>query len=142
MAHVHFDRHRERHAGASILDLLPAHVRHPSHVNEQVVGTELVGRSQRVERRTQAEAADDVRGDRNLQLASDGPGGFETRDVELAAHDHRQQLVARGEVLLLDAARVGWIFIAGNSTGALEVAEDAAAPRVGQALNRGVGVLA
>ena len=75
------------------------------------------------------------------ELASDRPRRLEARQVDLAAHDHRHELVVGGEVLLLDAARVGRILIAGHVAGALEVAEDGAASRVGHSLDRRVGVL-
>ena len=61
--------------------------------------------------------------------------------VDLAAHDHGDELVGRGEPLLLDANRVVRVLVAGNATRALEIAEGGAAPRIHDALDGGVGVL-
>ena len=75
------------------------------------------------------------------ELASDLPGLLVARKVDLAAHDHGDELVARGEPLLLDADRVVRILVAGNASRALEIAEGGAAARIHDALDRGVGVL-
>jgi hypothetical protein len=125
----------------AVLHLLPAHVGHPGHVDEQVVGAELVGRGERIEGRAHAEAADDVRHHLQPELAPEGPGRLEARQVDLAAHGHGQELVVGAEVLRLDAGGIRRILVAGDIARALEVAEHAAPPRVGQALDRGVGVL-
>ena len=54
---------------------------------------------------------------RNLEveLSPDRPGlvGRRIPKIDLAAHDHVDELVARGEPLLLDAGCIGWIFVAG-----------------------------
>ena len=51
------------------------------------------------------------------------------------------ELVARGEPLLLDAARVVRILVARDGARALEIAERGAAPRIGERLDGGVRVL-
>src|SRR5882757_11282885 len=51
------------------------------------------------------------------------------------------ELIARGEELLLDARRVERILIAGNRARALEIAEGGAAARIKERLDRSVGVL-
>ena len=48
------------------------------------------------------------------------------------------ELIGRGEPLLLDAGRVGRILVAGNAAGALEIAEGGAAPGVEQGLDGGI----
>ena len=149
MAHVHLDRHRQRDLRAGILDPLPAQVGHAGHVDEQVVRTEadvaVAARSsgELVKNRPDAERREDMRRDLQAELAPDGPGlvGRRVAEVDLAAHDHVHELVARREPLLLDAGRIGRILVAGNAARALEVAERGAAPGVEQRLDRGVGVL-
>src|SRR5256884_4323519 len=85
---------------------------------------------------------EDVRRNLETELAPDLPrlcvGQF--AQVDLAAHDHVDELIIRGEPLLFDAGRVTRILVAGNATGALEIAERGAAARIEQGLDRGVGV--
>jgi hypothetical protein len=106
--------------GAGILDPLPSHVRHPGDVDEQVVGSELVSGGEIVKGRSHAERADDVRRNDQAELPPDRPGRPEARKVDLAAHDHGDELVVRGEELLLDAARIGRILIPGHATRAFK----------------------
>ena len=80
--------------------------------------------------------------------APDLPGlvGRRIAKIDLAAHDHVNELVARGEPLLLDARRVVRILVAGIGaedvgTRALEIAEGGAAPGIEQGLDGGVRVL-
>ena len=94
---------------------LPAEIRHPGHVDEQVVGSEpdiVAGATgaggEVVQDRTHAERRKDVRRDLQPELAPDRPclGVGRFAKVDLAAHDHGGELVARGEPALLDAERV------------------------------------
>jgi hypothetical protein len=78
---------------------------------------------------------------RKSQFAPDRPGLVEARQVDLAAHDHRDELVAGREPLALDAVGVGRILVAGDGARALEVAEGRAAARIHEALDGGVRVL-
>jgi len=85
---------------------------------------------------------------RNLEpeLAPDLPGLLVVRKVDLAAHDHGDELVGRGEPLLLDADSVVRILVAGiaadnSGTRALEIAEGGTAPGIEQCLDGGVRVL-
>src|SRR5206468_3198647 len=91
--------------------------------------------------RAHAERGEDMRRNLKTELASDLPGVLVARKVDLAAHDQGDELVARGEPLLLDADRVVWIFVAGHGPRALEIAEGGAAARIHDALDRGVRVL-
>ena len=79
---------------------------------------------------------------RNLQaeLAPDRPGLRVGRQVDLAAHDHGDELVGRREPLLLDAGRISRVLVAGNATGALEIAEGGAAPRIDERLDGSIRV--
>ena len=88
VAHVHLDRECDRDFGADILDLLPGGVRHPGHVDEQVVFADLdafeglagevgdVGADtgELIEDRADPERREDVRGDQDAELATDRPG--------------------------------------------------------------------
>src|SRR5262245_21720953 len=79
-------------------------------------------------------------------MAPDDPGPLVLRKVNLAAHDHSDELVSRGEPLLLDAERILRIFVAGvgadnGGARALEIAEGGAAPGIDQGLDGGVRVL-
>jgi hypothetical protein len=79
-----------------------------------------------------------------MNKLSDRPGLRVGRrpKVDLAAHDHRDELVGRGEVLLFDAERILGIRVFGTvGPCALEVAECGTAPRIEQGLDGGVGVL-
>src|SRR4030095_1818557 len=87
-----------------------------------------------VERRTDAERREDVRGDLEIELAPERPRrvGGRIAEIDLAAHDHRDELVGRREPLLLDARRVLRILVAGIGAEdvrarALEIAEGGAA---------------
>jgi len=144
-------RHGERDAGAGVLHHLPGEIGHPRHVDEQVVGTEPDGAftfADGVELRGHAEAADDVRGDGDIELAPEIPGScVEARGlkVDLAAHEHGHELVARREVLLLDAACVVRIRRTRRRSlqigpRALEITEDDPSLGVGAAFDRSVGV--
>ena len=101
-----------------VLDLLPGEVGHAGHVDEQVVraDADVVVDAARacgevVHDRANAERRQDMRRDLEVELAADRPGLGVRRvaQVDLAAHDHVDELIARGEPLLLDAGRVGGI---------------------------------
>jgi hypothetical protein len=79
-----------------------------------------------------------VRGNLQTELAPDYPSLLVVWKVDLAAHDHRDELVGRGEPLFLDADRVGRILVAGNAARALEIAEGRTAAGIDEALDRGV----
>jgi len=78
--------------------------------------------------------------DHQVELAPDRPGVLETRKVDLAAHDHGDELIVRGKELPFDAARIGRVLVAGNIARALEITERGAASRVLDALDCGVRV--
>ena len=124
--------------GTRILSIFPAIVGHAGHMDEDVVLAEHARCAQFVERRLHPEGTDNMKGNRQIQLAPDLPGGFVTRHIYLATHDHGCQLVIGGKVLLLDACSVGGIFRAFAPT--LEIAEDTAPPCIAQAFDRGVRV--
>ena len=114
---------------------------------KQVVGSEPQGAAvaalafgKQIQGRADTERGEDVRGNLQTELTPDNPGLLVARKVDLAAHDHRDELVGRGEPLFLDADRIGRILIAGNAARALEVAEGGAAARIDEALDRGVGM--
>ena len=149
VAHVHLDREGDRYLHPFVLDLLPAEIGHPRHVDEEVVGPEadVVVDAARaggevVENRPDAEGRQDVRRDLQTELASDLPRLRVGRlaEVHLATHDHVDQLVARGEPLVLDAHRVARILVPCNAAGTLEVAKGGAAAGIEQRLDRGVRV--
>ena len=96
-----------------------------------------------VQDRADPERREDVRRNLETELAPDLPGLRVGRfpQVDLAAHDHVDELVARGEPLLLDAERILRILVAGDATRALEIAEGGAAPGIEEGLDGGVGVL-
>src|SRR6185295_14805119 len=102
----------------------------PRHVDEQVVGSELIRGGERVERRAHAERGQDMRRNLEAELAPDLPGRLEVRQVDLTTHDHGDELVIGREPLLLDAARIVRILVAGNATRALEIAEGGTAARI------------
>ena len=115
MAHVHLDRERDRDLHALVLHLLPAEIRHAGHVDEQVVGSEpdvvvdaAGAGGEVVEDRADAERREDVCRDLKSELAPDRPclGIGRLAEIDLAAHDHGDELVARGEPALLDAGRI------------------------------------
>src|SRR5262249_42875269 len=93
------------------------------------------------------ERRENVRRNLQTELAPDRPGLRVDRrpKVDLAPHDHSDELVGRGEVLLFDADRilrvciVGWV--AARGARALEVAEGGTTSRVEERLDGGVGVL-
>jgi hypothetical protein len=151
MPHVHLDREGDRNLHAFVVHRLPSKVGHPGHVDKQVVGPEpdvlidaALAHSELVQDRTDAERGEDVRRNLQTELAPDRPGLRVGRrpEVDLTAHDHRDELVGRGEVLLFDAGRVLGISIVGAvAPGALEIAERRSAPLINQGLDGSVGVL-
>ena len=103
---------------------------------------------QQVQGRTDSKRRQDVRGNLQAEPAPDRPGLFQAdgTEIDLAAHDHVDELVARREVLIVDADGVLRIGISGRVdddalAGALEVAERGAASGVEQRLDRCVRVL-
>src|ERR1700675_4283475 len=139
------------------MNRLPALVGHPGHVDEQIVGTDLevAGRlavrpdaaeplGELIQDRADPEREQGVRRDLESELAPDGPGLLvDLRPkVDLAAHDHGNELVARGEPLPLDAERVLRIgIVRGVASRAFEIAEGGAASRIEQGLDGGVRML-
>ena len=116
--HVHLDGKRDRYLRADLLDFRPGGVGHARHVDEQVVASDADvavaadSSSQLVESRPDAERRKDVRGDLEAEPPPDRPGqvGRLVVEVDLAAHDHMDQLVARGEPLRHQAAAsVGYL---------------------------------
>ena len=138
MPHVHFDRHGEGDMRAGVGGGLPADVAHAGHMDEEAVRAELSGARQRVEGRLHSECADDMQGDRQVQLAADFPRVLVARQIDLAAHEHAEQLVGRGKVLLADALGVAGIFRL--LAPALEIAERRAAAGGAEPLDRRVGM--
>ena len=130
--------------------LFQADVRHAGHVDEQVVGSDPmlwslppVPRGEVVEDRADAERRQDVRRDLEAELAADRPGLAVGRlpEIDLAAHDHVDEFVARREpARLMRVASVGYWF-PGNAAGAFEIAEHGAAAGIDQRLDGGIGVL-
>src|SRR6266700_1276266 len=126
-------------------------------MDEQVVGPDskvarrLAGRAdaalalgQLVQDRANPEWGQDVRRDLEAELAPDGPGLLICLrpKVDLAAHDHGDELVARGEPFLMDAERVLRIGVVRRvASRALEIAEGGAASGIEQGLYGGVRVL-
>jgi hypothetical protein len=123
----------------SVLGRLPARLGNAGHVDEQIVGAELPGRGELVERLAHPERAHHMRRDRQVELAADLPGPLVARQVDLSAHDHGDELVVGREILLLDACGVPRV--PGLLAVAFEVAESGASPRVHEPLDRGVGML-
>ena len=138
MPHVHFDRHGEGDMRAGVGGGLPGHVAHAGHMDEEAIRAELSGRRQRVEGRLHSERADDMQGDRQAQFAPDLPRVLVARQIDLAAHEHAEQLVGRGEMLLADASRVAGIFRL--LAPALEIAEYGPAAGRTESLDRRVGM--
>src|SRR6516162_7248335 len=112
MPHVHLDRERDRDLRALVVHRLPSKVGHPRHMDEQVVGPDpdvlidaTLAHGELVQDRAYLEWREDVRRYLQTELAPDRPGLRVDRrpEIDLAAHDHRTELVGRGEVLLLDA---------------------------------------
>src|SRR5215831_7243661 len=106
-------------------------------MDEQVVGADpdiaidaALAHSELVQDRPYPERREDVRRNLQTELASDRPGP----EVNLTAHDHCDELVGRGEVLLFDADRILRVRIVGGVAArgarALEVAEGGATSRV------------
>src|SRR5580704_11235914 len=106
--------------------------------------------SERVQDRADAEWREDMRCNLQTKLPPDGPGlvGGRIAEIDLAAHDHVDEAVARQvarrEPLLQDARRVLRILVARHAgaeiTGALEIAEGGTTPGIDQRLNGGVRV--
>src|ERR1700681_4805894 len=119
-------------------------------MDEQVVGTEpdvATGRAalalgEQVQDGSDPKRREDVSRNLETERSPDLPGLCVGRSakVDLAAHDHGDELVARGEPLLLDADRVARILVAGNAARALEIAEGGAASRIEEGIDGGVGV--
>ncbi len=157
MPHVHLDREGDRDLRAGVVDRLPAQVGHPGHMDEQVVGPdfEVAGRlagwtgatlalGELVQDRANPERRQDVRRDLEFELAPDRPGLLvDLRpEIDLAAHDHGDELIGRGEPLLVDAERVLRIGVVRRiGSGSLEIAEGGAASRIEQGLDGGVRML-
>jgi hypothetical protein len=118
---------------------LPRVVGHAGHVDEDVVGAEDALLRKFVEGGCHAEGRHHVQRDLQVELAPDLPHLLVALDIDLAAHDHAQKLVVGGEILLPDAARAAGMLLAFPP--AFEIAEDAAAARVAQSLDGGVGML-
>src|SRR5690349_21104889 len=123
-------------------------------MDEQIVGADpdividaALTQSELVQDRPYPERREDVRRNLQTELAPDRPGLRVDRrpEVDLAAHDHRDELVGRGEVLLFDARRILRVsivdWVAARGARALEVAEGGATSRVEERLDGGVGVL-
>jgi hypothetical protein len=148
--HVHLDREGDRDLRTIVVHRLPSKLGHPGHVDEQIVLSEpqrtavaTLALSEQVQGRTDAERGKDVSRNLQTELATDHPGLLVTRQIDLAAHNHRDKLVGRGKVLVIDAGCVLGVFICGRvvRSGTLEIAEGRAAPRIEQGLDGGVGVL-
>ena len=138
MPHVHFDRHRERDMHSRVGGRLPANLAHAGHMDEKAVRSEFSGFRQFVEGRLHSESADDMQSDRQAQFAADFPRLLIARQVDLAAHEHGEQLIGRSKVLLADALGVAGIFRL--LAPALEIAEHRAPPGCAEPLDRGVGM--
>ena len=136
--HLHFDRHGERDMRAGVGRRLPRHIAHARHMDEKAVRAEFPGFRQFVEGRLHAESADDMQGDRQAELAADFPRLLIARQIDLAAHEHADELVGRREVLLADAPGVAGIFRL--LAPALEIAEHGAPAGRAEPLDRGVGM--
>jgi hypothetical protein len=98
--------------------------------------------------RRDAEGREDVRRDLQVELAPDRPGLRVGRcpQIDLAAHDHVDELVRGREPLPLDPKRILRIGMAkrvdGDAlAGALEIAERRPPPCIKQRLDRRIGVL-
>src|SRR2546429_273249 len=91
--------------------------------SEDPEGSDSRSGGERIENRTDAEGRKNVRRDLQAELAPYPPRvvGALIAEINLAAHDHVDELIARGEEFRLDAGRVEWILIAGNTARALEV---------------------
>jgi hypothetical protein len=90
--------------------IFPARLRHAGHVDEDVVFAELAGSAKLIEGLLHAEGADHMERDRKAELAADLPALFMAGQVDLAAHDHGDQLIVGGKMLRLDAPGVFRIF--------------------------------
>src|SRR5258708_19744469 len=153
MPHVHLDRERDRDLYAVVLDRLPAHVRHPGHMDEQVVGPEperaavpTLALGEQVQGGANAERREDMRRDLEPELAPDLPSFLVARKVDLAAHDHGDELVGRREPLFLDADRVVRVLVAGIAADnggppALEKPESRTTPRIEPGLDAATPLL-
>ena len=107
-------------------------------MDEQIVRSQHLFLDQIGERLGHAEAADDMRRDRDAKLASDGLGFVIARQIDLAAHDHGDKLVVGRKILLLDAPRVRRII--GFFATAFEISERGAATRIHDPLDGRVGM--
>ena len=151
MTHIHLDRDGQGDLRTLVVHRLPSKVGHPGHMDEQIVGPDpdvvvdaALAHGELVQDRTYPERREDVRRNLQTELASDRPGLRVDRrpEVDLAAHDHRDELVGRGEVLLFDAEGIlGICIVRAVGSRALEVAERRTTPRIEQGLDRSVGVL-
>jgi hypothetical protein len=103
--HVHLDREGNRDLRTLVVHRLPSEVGHPGHVDEQIIGPDpdvvidaALSRSELVEDRPYPERREDVRRNRQTELAPDRPGLRVGRrpEIDLAAHDHSDELVCRG----------------------------------------------
>jgi hypothetical protein len=117
---------------------LPAKVAYAGHVDEKAIRAESTRIRQRVESRLHSERRDDMRGDRQAELPADFPRLLVARQIDLAAHEHAEQLLGRRKVLLADALGVARIFRL--LAPALEIAEHGASASGAQRLDRRVGM--
>ena len=139
VAHVHFDRGGDRNMRAGVGGGFPADIAHSGHVYENAVLAEFAGFGEFVESRLHSERGDDMERDREAKLAPNFPRALIAWQIDLAAHEHREQLVGRRKMLLANARGVARIFRL--VAPALEVAEHRAPPGRSQPLDRGVGML-
>ena len=138
MPHMHLDRHGEGDMCAGVGGGLPADVAHAGHMDEKAIRAELSGGRERVESRLHSKGADDMQGDRQVQFAPDFPRVLVARQIDLAAHEHAEQLVGRRKVPFADAFGVAGIFRL--LAPALEIAEHCAAAGGAKSLDRRVGM--
>ena len=123
---------------ASVGRRLPGHVAHARHMDEEAIGSEFPGFREFVEGRLHSESADHMQGDRQAEFAPDLPRLLIAWQVDLAAHEHAEQLVGRRKMLFTKARGVAGIFRLVAPT--LEIAEYGAASGCMEPLDRGVGM--
>src|SRR5215469_16468042 len=107
-------------------------------MDEQIVGPDPdvaidapLAHGELVQDRTYPERREDVRRNLQTELAPNRPGLRVGRgpEVDLTAHDHRDELLGRGEVLLFDAEGILGIGVIGAVVSrAFEISEGGAAP--------------